>query len=120
MTSYCVHLNLKEMLGLSDAEFNRLFGCNVSLGGKPLEAHEVKFYFEKMQADGYEVAPLGTCRNFDKVNGCQGHKTKPKRPTTGGKSAGGHARAAKLTPERRKEIAQKAVAARWRKPNDAG
>jgi hypothetical protein len=31
---------------------------------------------------------------------------------------GGKARAAKLTPERRKEIAQKAIAARWAKAKD--
>ncbi len=35
----------------------------------------------------------------------------------GGKK-GGKARAAKLTPERRREIAQKAAAARWGKPDD--
>jgi hypothetical protein len=32
----------------------------------------------------------------------------------GGK-VGGHARAASMTPEKRKEIAQKAAAARWKK-----
>lgn len=36
----------------------------------------------------------------------------------GGKK-GGAARAAKLSPERRKEIAQKAAAARWNKENDS-
>ncbi len=39
-----------------------------------------------------------------------------KMGTEGGK-LGGKIRAAKLSPERRKEIAQKAVAARWAKRN---
>ena len=35
-----------------------------------------------------------------------------------GAKKGGHARAAKLTPERRKEIARKAIAARWDKKSN--
>ena len=53
--------------------------------------------------------------------------TKPKKPTKAeiaqvmkylsskGASAGGKARAAKLTPKRRREIARKAIETRWNK-----
>jgi hypothetical protein len=53
------------------------------------------------------------------------HKISPetlayfKRMGKKGGKIGGNARAASLTPERRKEIAQKAIAARWAKRSDA-
>ena len=39
---------------------------------------------------------------------------------TSGKASGGHARAASLTAEQRKEIAVKAAKARWKKKTAAG
>lgn len=47
-------------------------------------------------------------------HGDQHHVRKPKPPSKG-KAAGGHARAASLSPERRREIARLAAAARWAK-----
>jgi hypothetical protein len=38
---------------------------------------------------------------------------------SGGKASGGHARAASLSPERRREIAQMAARARWARKREA-
>ena len=51
----------------------------------------------------------------DIAAGLLGVETKPSDQGRAGGLAGGKARAAKLTPEQRSEIAKKAAKARWRK-----
>jgi len=61
------------------------------------------------QAIGAELKPIGKTLSFP------ARKKNPAAVALGklGGMKGGHARAAELSPERRKEIAQKAAKARW-------